>query len=264
VHHRSENSEPGTEQVLGDVTDLATFADALKGCDAAINLVGIIREFPERGITYDRLLVQATRNVLDAAREAGVRRHLQMSALGTAPDTGSGYFSGKYRGEILVRDSGLQYTIFRPSVIFGPKDDFVNKLAEYLRLFPAMPVIGDGEYPLQPIAADDVARCFAMALEMPETIGKTFELCGPDRLTYNELLDVIGRVLGKGRVLKVKNPLPLMRLVVPFLQRFPSFPITSDQLIMLVRGSACDGAWRQTFRFDPTGFEAGIRQYLTR
>ncbi|UFS71778.1 complex I NDUFA9 subunit family protein [Geomonas sp. RF6] len=264
VHHRCEKPEPGTEQVLGDVTDLSTFAKDMAGCDATINLVGIIREFPERGVTFERLHVEATRNIIAAAREAGIRRHLQMSALGTGPDTDSGYFQSKYRAEVAVRDSGLHYTIFRPSIIFGPKDEFVNKLASYLRLYPAMPVIGDGEYQLQPISGHDVARCFAMALDMPETVGKTYELCGPDRMTYNELLDTMGRVLGKRHVLKVKNPLFLMRLVVPFLQHFPQFPITEDQLKMLVQGNVCDGTWRKTFAFDPIPFETGIRQYLAR
>jgi NADH dehydrogenase len=126
-----------------------------------------------------------------------------------------------------VRASGLDWTIFRPSIIFGPRDDFVNKLAGFIRSYPAVPVIGDGRYRLQPIAADDVARCFAMALEMPETIGQTYEICGPDRLTYNELLDTIGRVLG-----------------------------------MLVEENICDGSWQETFRFAPERFEAGIAKYL--
>ena len=263
VHRRGAGgTTAGIEEVEGDATVPESFAHAVKGCDATINLIGIIREAPGRGVTFQRLHVEATRNILQAARDAGVKRHLQISALGTRADSAARYFKSKYQAETEVRGSGLDYTIFRPSIIFGPKDDFVNKLAGIIRISPVMPVIGDGEYLLQPIAADDVARCFADALEKPETIGESYELCGPDRLSYNELLNTIGRVIGKSSVHKIKNPLPLMRLVVPFLEGLSFFPITSDQITMLVQGNTCDGGWRSTFAFQPTRFEPGIRSYL--
>jgi len=263
VHRRGLGTvTPDVEEIEGDATKPETFEKALRGCDAAINLVGIIREFPGRGITFQHLHVEATGNILAAARKAQVRRHLQMSALGTRSDSTAHYFKSKYQAEEQVRKSGLDYTIFRPSIIFGPKDDFINKLAGYMRAFPAMPVIGDGEYQLQPISADDVARCFADALEKPETIRHEYELCGPDRYSYNELLDLIGRVMGKKHVPKVKNPLSLMRLIVPLFEGFSFFPITSDQIAMLVQGNTCDGSWRRTFDFQPANLEPGIRSYL--
>ena len=262
VHNKSVGSVPGVEEVEGDVTLLPSFIDRVKGCDATINLVGIIREFPHRGVTFQRLHVEATRNMISAAQGAGVSRHLQMSALGTRAGSSSGYFRSKFTAEEEVRGSGLGYTIFRPSIIFGPKDDFINKLAGLMRTLPAMPVIGDGEYQMQPICADDAARCFVEALEKPETIGQTYELCGPDRMSYNALLDTIGRVIGKNNVLKIKNPLVLMRLIVPVLEHFSFFPVTSDQITMLVQGNVCDGGWRKVFAFAPTGFEEGIRSYL--
>lgn len=263
VHRKGAGGRTtSVEEIEGDATRPETFEDAVKGCDATVNLIGIIREFPGRGITFQRLHVEATKNLLAAARKAGVRRHLQMSALGTRADSPSRYFSTKFEAETAVRASGLDYTIFRPSIIFGPKDDFINKLAGLMRVLPAMPVIGDGTYELQPISADDVARCFAEALEKPETVGRTYELCGPDRLSYLELLDTIGRVLGKKSVLKLKHPVALMRLAVPLFEGLPFFPITSDQLTMLLQGSTCDGEWRKTFAFTPQGFETGIRSYL--
>ena len=161
-----------------------------------------------------------------------------------------------------MRGSGLDWTIFRPSLIFGPQDAFVNMLAGYIRSFPAVPVIGDGSYPMQPISADDVARCFAIALEKPETVGQTYSLCGSERLSYEELLDAIGRALGKERVLKVPQPLCLMQLIVPFMQTFDAFPLTMDQLTMLTEGNVCDGSWQETFGFVPQGFSEGIRRYL--
>ena len=253
---------PGVEEVEGDVTVPPSLYELVKGCDAAINLVGIIREFPSRGITFQRLHIEATQNMISAARSAGISRYLHMSALGTRGDSSAEYFTSKFHAEEEVRRSELSYTIFRPSIIFGPKDDFINKLAGLMRTLPAMPVIGNGEYQMQPISAGDVARCFVESLEKPETIGQTYELCGPDRMSYNELLDTIGRVMGKKHVLKVKNPLALMRLIVPFLEVFSSFPITSDQITMLVQGNVCDGNWRKTFTFEPRKFEEGIRSYL--
>lgn len=262
THQRQSSQVAGVEMISGEVTLPESYVDALQGCDAVINLVGIIREFPGRGITFDRLHVEATRAMVGAARQSGIKRYLQMSALGTRPGATSRYHQTKFQAEELVRSSGLDFTIFRPSIIFGPRDAFVNMLAGYIRSYPAVPVIGNGRYQLQPISADDVSRCFAIALEMPETIGKTFELCGLDRFSYNELLDIIGRVLGKDRVLKVPNPLGLMKLVIPLLQRFSFFPLTMDQLTMLTEGNVCGGEWCETFGFEPEGFEAAIRRYL--
>jgi len=262
THRKRAGGDAGVEQVEGDVTLPETFAGMVKGCDVTINLVGIIREFAGRGITFERLHVEATRNVIAAAKAAGVTRHLQMSALGTRADAPSGYHRSKFEAEEEVRGSGLDWTIFRPSIVFGPKDDFVNKLAGYIRSYPAIPVIGDGNYRLQPISAADVARCFTMALGMPETVGRTFELCGPDRLPYNELLDTIGRVLGKRHVAKIPNPLPIMKAIVPLLQGFSFFPVTMDQILMLTEENICDERWRETFTFEPERLEAGIARYL--
>ena len=147
VHGRSTNSGE-VEQIAGDVTRFETLEQGLSGCDAVINLVGIIREFPSRGITFERLHVQATANLLAAAASNGIRRYLQMSALGSRPAAVSGYHQTKWRAEELVRGSGLDWTIFRPSLIFGPHDAFINMLAVQLRLAPIMPVIGSGSYRL--------------------------------------------------------------------------------------------------------------------
>ena len=262
VHKRRGIFGHDVEQVEGDITIPATFADGLKGCDAVINLVGIIREFPSRGVTFENLHVKATKNLADAAGRAGIRRYLQMSALGTKPNASSRYHQSKFHAEEFVRSSGLDWTIFRPSLIYGPRDDFVNKLAGLVRSLPVVPVVGDGTYRLQPISADDVARCFAMALKMPETVAKTYELCGPDRFSYNDILDTIGLAMGKTNVIKVRNPLPLMKAIVPIFQRFPLFPITMDQIQMLLEENICDGNWRETFRFEPERFAAGISRYL--
>ena len=263
-HAGSGSVQPGINLCKGDVTDPASYQQAMKGCDAAINLVGIIREFPAKGVTFERLHVQAAQAMVQAAQHAGVLRYLQMSALGTRLDAVSGYHRTKWRGEEIVRGSGLAWTIFRPSLIFGPKDAFVNMLADNLRLAPVMPTMGDGTYRLQPIHGADVARCFADALEKPETAGQTFELCGADRLTYRQLLDAVAEALGKGHPWKPALPLSLMKPIIKALQGVKAFPITLDQLQMLLEENICDGCWQKTFQFEPIRFRDGIREYLQR
>ena len=259
----SRKTLPGdSEQVAGDVTRLESFTESTAGCDAIINLVGIIRETPSRDITFERMHVTATANMLAAATANGISRYLQMSALGTRPSAVSAYHQSKWRGEELVRASALDWTIFRPSLIYGPHDAFVNMLAAQLRLAPVMPVIGSGSYRLQPIHADDVARCFARALELPVTIGKTYELCGNDRLSYEDLLDMIANVLGKHRPMKPHLPLGLMKLLIPVLQKAPQFPITTDQLQMLLEESIGGNEWQQVFGFTARGLREGIAEYL--
>jgi NADH dehydrogenase len=262
VHKRGADGEKGVEQVEGDVTSQGNLVQNMNGCDAVINLVGIIREFPGKGVTFERLHVQATANLLAAAQEAGVGRYLQMSALGTRPDAISNYHKTKYRAEELVRASNLEWTIMRPSLIYGPEDSFVNMLAGQLRLVPVMPIIGNGLYRLQPIHGDDVARCFALSLEMAGTIRQTYGICGNDRLRYVDLLDMVAGAIGKSAPPKPQAPLCLMKLVIPVMQHLPWFPITMDQLQMLIEENICDGEWKQTFGFEPRGFEEGIREYL--
>src|ERR1039457_4632552 len=264
VHKRICSSANGIEQVEGDINRFDTFATHLNGCDATINLVGIIREFSGRGITFDRLHAEATRNIVQATKEAGITRFIQMSALGARSNAPSDYHRSKFKAEETVRDSGLGWTIFQPSVVFGPEDAFINQLAGYIRNFPAVPVIGNGNYRLQPISVDDVARCFTMALGMEETVGKTYQLCGPDRFDYKKMLDTIGNALGKSTVITIYDPLYLMKLVVPLLQRFSFFPITMDQIQMLLEESICDGDWQKTFSFQPEHFAEGIQKYLHR
>lgn len=262
THNRRRTTEPGFSYVTGDVSLADSYADAMNGCDAVINLVGIIREFAGKGITFERLHVQAAHAMTSAAKRAGVTRYLQMSALGTRADAVSDYHRTKWMAEEIVRASGLEWTIFRPSLIFGPHDAFVNMLADQLRMLPVLPTMGDGNYRLQPIHGDDVANCFSDSLEKPETIGQTYCLCGPDRMSYRELLDAIASALGSSAPLKPALPLGLMKPVISILQNFRLFPITLDQLQMLLEESICDGSWQQTFTKPPVRFEEGIKKYL--
>ncbi len=264
VREGSEGKLVDAEQLEvfhGDVTDEAGLAGALKGCDAVIHLVGIIREFPARGITFEKLHVQATQIVLAACREQGVQRYLHMSSNGTRKNGSTAYHRTKWQAEELVRDSGLDWTIFRPSLIFGRGSEFVSMLAELIRRVPVVPVIGDGRYRMQPVAVSQVAESFAQALEMPESIGATYLQGGGESYSYDEILDLTSEAMGRGKAAKIHQPLFMIKPMIKMLQGFEQFPITEDQLKMLVEGNVCDpGAWAEAFALEPVSYAEGIKE----
>lgn len=264
VRARGEPLPPEVETVIGDTTNYGMLAGAAHDCDAIINLVGIIREFPAKKITFDRLHTQTTKNLIRMAEETGIRRYIQMSANGTRADAVTGYHQTKWRAEQALRESALDWTIFRPSLIFGPNDLFVNMLAGLIKSLPVVPVMGDGRYRLQPVSVIDVARSFVLALERTDTFQQTYHCCGPIQLSYDEVLDLIGYALKRSRpVVKLHQPLCLMKPLVAAFQRFPPFPMTSDQLTMLLEENICSStSWQEVFHLELTDFDSGIRQYL--
>jgi len=228
------------DRVPGDVLEPDALAGSVDGCAAIIHLVGIIREHRLRGVTFERLHQQATANMLAVARQAGVKRILHMSALGTRADARSRYHRSKWEAEEAVRASGLDWTIFRPSVIYGPGDEFVSVLARMIRQLPAVPVLGDGRYRLQPVAVQHVAEGFARALGLHETVGRTYEVGGPTAYPFDDLLEEIGRALGKRRVRKIHCPMGLVKASTRLLQWLPGYPVTMGQLQMLEEEAVTD------------------------
>jgi len=242
------------------VTDAATLDGALKGCDAAIHLVGIIRAFPARGITFKKLHVEATENVVRACTGQGIKRYLHMSSNGTRENGSTAYHRTKWQAEQYVRDSGLDWTIFRPSLIFGKASEFVAMVAELIRRVPVVPVIGDGQYLMQPVAVKQVAESFVKALEMQETIGETYLLGGGESYSYNDIIDLTSMAMGKGKATKVHQPLFIIKPMIKLLEGFDKFPITDDQLKMLIEGNVCDTtAWAETFGLEPQSYAEGIK-----
>lgn len=250
-------------EVEADLFEIDSLARAMEGCEAVIHLVGIIREQPGKGITFSLVHVEGTKNVLEAAKRVGISRFIHMSALGARENATSAYHKTKFEAEELVQASGIPYVIFRPSVIFGPGDEFVNMLADLVRL-PVTPVIGNGSYPLQPVARDTVADVFVQALSLPASTNQIYEIGGPAPLTYGQILDAIGDAIGKKKVRKIHIPLGLMKPVVDIMGGFSFFPITNTQLTMLLEGNACkDGATLyETFPTTAIPFEEGITTYL--
>jgi len=257
------------EPVRGDVLDRESLAASAQGRDALVHLVGIIHE--EGAQTFDRMHREAVENAVAAAERAGVRRYLHMSAMGSSDDSPSEYGRTKAAGEKAVRASRLAWTIFRPSIIFGPGDGFVSLLATIVRKNPGfIPVIGPGTTRFQPVSVYDVARVFADALEKPETAGKSYEVGGPDVLTLNEIDREIAAAVGKRGKPLVHFPLWYGRLLASLFERLArrgileAPPLTRDQLRSLAVDNTGDivptmadfpGEWR---RFAP-----GIREYLS-
>ncbi|GAA5335248.1 MULTISPECIES: complex I NDUFA9 subunit family protein [Thermus] len=226
----SRHLPQGTVFVAGDI---AREVPDLQGAEAAIYLAGIIRE---RGQSFRAVHVEGVKNLLTAMREAGVERLLHMSALGARRGTGSRYYETKAEAEELVRQSGLKWTIFRPSLIFGPGDEFFGKILRGLVCapLPFVPLIGDGRFPFRPVYVGDVAEAFARALE-GEVLG-TLDLVGPKEYTFRELLELVMATVGRKKPF-LPIPLPLVDLLVPLLSPLPFAPITRDQYLMLKGGN---------------------------
>jgi uncharacterized protein YbjT (DUF2867 family) len=251
------------ERVEGDILVRRGLEEGIAGCQAVVHLVGIIRERPEVGTTFEMVHTQGTINVLEAAMAAGVRRLLHMSALGSRPGARARYHQTKWAAEEAVRASGLAWTIFRPSIIYGRGDEFVTMLARMVKRSPVVPVIGSGRQRLQPVPVEHVAEGFARALVLPATEKHVYEVGGPDQLTMVELLDAIGRALGHRRVRKAHVPLGFIRPVARFLHRLPGFPVTPDQLRMLEEDNICDPApFYGAFRLEPMPLATGLRRML--
>jgi NADH dehydrogenase len=251
------------DRVPGDVLDPSSLAGSVEGCSAIVHLVGIIREQRARGITFDRLHRQATENMLDLARRTGVGRFVHMSALGTRPSARSRYHRTKWQAEEAVRASGLTWTIFRPSIIFGPGDEFVSVLAGMVRRLPVVPVIGDGQYRLQPIGVEQVAEGFARSLGAGASQGQTYEVGGDTAYRFVDILDEIGRALGRAKVRKMHAPLGAVRVMTRLLQWAPGFPLTMDQLTMLEEESITDPTrFYADLGLKPEALPDGLRRML--
>lgn len=254
-------SAKGVGIVVGNVLRPESLKPAMEGVEGVIHLVGIIFERREGG--FHEVHVNGTQNVLAVAQEAGVKRYVHMSALGTRPNAVSRYHQTKWEAEEAVRASGLPYTIFRPSIIFGPGDEFINVFARIIRRLPVIPVAGTGKTPLQPIWVKDLARCFVAALSKEGAVGKIYEAGGPEKLMLEAILDAVARVLGKKRRIKVHIPMALMEVNAALLKWLPNPPVTQDQLIMLREDNTCDiTPLVQDFGITLSPFEATLRTYL--
>lgn len=247
--------------IAGDLGDADAVAALVRGADAVVHLVGIIVE--AGGATFQAVHVEATRRLLAAARGVGTVRFVYMSAVGARDEAGATrYHRSKWQAEESIRAAGVAHVILRPSFISGPESAPIRTLARLHRWSPVVPLFGDGRFPMQPVWIEDVALAFALAVENA-AIGGAFELGGPATLSYEEFVRAIGRAAGHPRPL-VRVPLAVARAAARAFDLLGrAAPLTSDQLQMLVEGSATPAnAIQSTFGITPLPFEEGLRRYL--
>lgn len=256
---------PGRERVFpprtvdtqyGNVLNPDALTAAFNGVDAVVHLVGAIRR--NKRNTYDQVNRQGVANMVAAAKEARVKHLVFVSAIGAANNRSYPYLHSKWQGEQELVNSGLSYTIIQSSIMFGVGDEFLNSIAASVNIFPLVPVVGSGRNRLQPIAVEDMARCVAIAADREEFKGKTIELGGPQQLSYNEILAIVARTMGKRRLM-LHLPYWLMFLMTWAMQVLPRPPVTLDQLRLLpVRNVAEVDSVEANFGFTPKTVEGNI------
>lgn len=255
---------PNVELYEGDVTRSESLRGSMTGCQAVIHLVAIIEQ--TKDATFDSVIRGGTVNVVEEAKRVGIKRLVHMSAMGAQNDPRYPYLKAKWDAEVVVKAAGIPWTIFRPSVIFGPGDGFINVLADLVRKAPVIPVAGSGKSKFQPVSVSEVAMAYARAMEEPKTAGQTYELGGPEILTYEDMLDAIAAKLGKKK-LKAHIPVGLMGPVVSISKFLPKPlrpPVTREQLRMLaLDNSSLDSATSRLIGRQPLRLRDGI-DYIVR
>jgi uncharacterized protein YbjT (DUF2867 family) len=214
--------------------DPASLRNACEGVHTVIHLVAVIRGKPS---DYQRVMVAGTRALIEAASAAGVRRLILVSALGLGEETAelTPYYRAKWDEERALEAADLEHVIFRPSFIFGRCGGVLPTFIRLVRYSPLTPVLGPGTQRIQPIAVQDVASHLIKAIDLGDAQGRTFDLAGPDRVTWDELYSLVASALGKRRRL-VHVPFALARPAAALFERLPGFPFTRDQLKMLAAG----------------------------
>ena len=243
---------PTVEPVGADVHDAPTLIELFRGCDAVINLVGVLHG--GRGnASFAAAHGELARKVVSACREAGVRRLLHMSALNAAPDAPSEYLRSKGAAEALVRASGLDTTIFRPSVVFGREDNFLNMFAGLIRRFPAM-LVPAAHVRFQPVYVGDVAQAYTESLQRQDSIGLSYDLCGPKVYTLHELAEFVAHTTGHRRMILGADGI-LTNIMAFAMECLPGKLMSLDNVRSMSRDSICSGC---TFPFgmEPQAVEA--------
>jgi len=219
----------GARLIKVDVTTGRGLDEAVANTDCVINLVGLL--FERGSQSFDAAHVDGTKNILKACKKAEVKQYLHMSALGASSSSPSKYARTKAAAETAVKRSKLNYTIIRPSIVFGAGDSFFNKFKQMAALAPALPVI-EGGTRFQPVWVEDVARVFVKCIGHRNVKSKAFELGGPEVFTFQELLEMMLQTLGWSRLL-LPVPRPIAKLMATFMQLLPTPPLTPDQLTLL-------------------------------
>jgi uncharacterized protein YbjT (DUF2867 family) len=244
-----------------------SLSSACSGADAVINLVAVL--YNSGAQTFDAIHVEGSGAVAQAARDAGAGRLIHMSALGADPDSPAAFARSKAEGEARALHAMPETVVVRPSVVFGPEDDFFNRFASMARVSPVLPLVGGGHTKFQPVYAGDVAEAIARLLALPDVAGRAYELGGPQVLTFREVLDYMLHVIQRRRML-VPIPWAIARLQAAVLQLLPTPPLTMDQVELLKSDNIVSQAAIREARtleglgIAPQAMEAIVPEYLGR
>lgn len=257
--HAEEDAKQweGVEAFEGNVGDPQTLRGAADGCDAILHIVGIVAEHPPE-VTFEKVNVGGTRNMLDEAKRAGAQRFVFVSSLGA--DTGeSDYHRSKRDAEQLVRASGLSWTIVRPGNVYGPGDEVISTILKMVRALPAVPVIDDGKQQFQPIWHEDLAKMLAATVERSDLSGQTLEAAGAEITTMNDLLHRFAEITGRSPV-RVPVPMPLAQLTTRFASSLVPLPVDDNKLTMLQEKNVVRGvSAAPTLGVTTTPLDRGLR-----
>lgn len=251
----------GIGVVRGDISDAASIKGVLGPEDFVVHLVGIIEE--KGPATFRAVHTEGTANLTAEAKRAGVTHFFYQSALGADRNSWSGYLRTKAEAEDIVKQSGLDYTIFRPSLIIGPWDGFTRKILDMLKLSPVIPIPGEGGARFQPVYIKDWLRCIGKVIEEPRSYLSTYDIGGPEQLTYCEIVEAMASESGRTKPV-FHIPMGLMKLSALFLETvLPSPPVTSDQLRLLESDNICaPDAVEKNFGFRPVKFREALREFI--
>lgn len=243
------------------VSDLSSLSSAFAGAEVVYHLVGIIAE--TRQNTFNGTVAEGTKKVAAACGKAGVGRLIYLSAMGTSAEAPAKYHKAKFAAEEAVINSGLNYVILRPSVIYGPGDGFVSLLSQMIRLTPVVPVIGTGKYQLQPVFIDDLMAVMAGCLSTEEAWGEIIDVGGPQKLEFLEILSIIGSALHRKRM-NFFVPTVVAKAAATVLEHIMKpAPLTVDQLTMMEAGSTGDiEKMKKLFDLQPIDMKNGLSKYL--
>jgi NADH dehydrogenase len=250
---------PTVDVVEGDPYDRGTLMRLAVPVNAAINLVGVLN--PRNSALFERAHVELPRLLCEVCRDTGTKRIVHISANGADAAGGpSRYLRTKGEGEAVVMQSGLDWTILRPSVVFGRDDHLTNLFARLSRAFPVLP-LGAADARFQPVFVRDVAHCVAYALGDDLTIGQRYQLCGPQVYTLRDLVRTIGDISGNRRPVLALGPTSA-RLQALLLELAPGRMLTRDNLLSMSRDNVCDGPFPPIFGITPTALEAVAGSWL--
>lgn len=259
--------DPRAHWKSGDVTSLESLTEALLGSDAVVDAVQFPNspiENPKKGFTFENIDYNGTKNLVDAAKAAGVHRFIGISGAGAAEDGKYHWLRFKFKEEQHIKASGLDYTIFRPSWLFGPRDVALNRFMGFAKILPFVPVIGNGKTRINPLFVNDLAAHVTAALTTPASVGKTFEIGGPETLTMDEIVKTALRVSGKKRFL-LHQPNALMKIIAGIAQHAPGRPLTPDAIDFITMEGVVDTTQlTQTFGLPLTRLEDGLATYLNK